>query len=99
MNIKYNNGRRKFIKESLSVFGGIFIVPRHVLGRGFVSPSDKINLGFIGTGVQGRYLMKEFNKINEVNIIGASDIELAKLDLFESDFKKILPTLTRINLL
>ena len=38
--------------------------------------------------MQGRYLMKEFNKINEVNIIGASDIELAKLDLFESDFKK-----------
>ncbi|MEC8615559.1 MAG: Gfo/Idh/MocA family oxidoreductase [Bacteroidota bacterium] len=88
MNSKYNNGRRKFIKESLSVFGGIVIIPRHVLGRGFVSPSDKISLGFIGTGVQGRYLMKEFNKINEVNIIGASDIESAKLDLFESDFKK-----------
>ena len=50
MNSKYNNGRRKFIKESLSVFGGIVIIPRHVLGRGFVSPSDKINLGFIGTG-------------------------------------------------
>ena len=68
MNSKYNNGRRKFIKESLSIFGGIVIIPRHVLGRGFVSPSDKINLGFIGTGVQGRYLMKEFNKINEVKL-------------------------------
>ena len=84
----YNKDRREFIKKSLSVFSGIFIIPRNVIGRGFVSPSDKINLGFIGTGVQGRYLMKEFNKINEVNIIGASDIELAKLDLFESDFKK-----------
>ena len=95
MNSKYNNGRRKFIKESLSVFSGIAIVPRHVLGRGFVSPSDKINLGFIGTGVQGRYLMKEFNKINEVNIIGASDIELAKLDLFESDLKKNIENINK----
>ena len=51
MNSKYNNGRRKFIKESLSIFGGIVIIPRHVLGRGFVSTSDKINLGFIGLAV------------------------------------------------
>jgi hypothetical protein len=29
------------------------IVPRHVLGRGYVAPSDKITLAYIGIGTQG----------------------------------------------
>ena len=48
--------RRRFIKQSLVITSAFFIVPRHVLGKGFIAPSDKINLGQIGTGVQGRIL-------------------------------------------
>ena len=49
-----NNKRRTFLKQSFTMGAGVFILPRHVLGRGFVAPSDQINLGLIGTGVQGR---------------------------------------------
>ena len=44
--------RRKFITSTALTVGAISIVPRHVLGQGFIAPSDKINLGFIGLGKQ-----------------------------------------------
>ena len=40
--------RRKFIKKALVGSAGFFIVPRHVLGRGFVAPSDKLGIAAIG---------------------------------------------------
>ena len=42
--------RRSFIKNISLVAGGFFIVPRHVLGRGFIAPSDKLNIAGIGCG-------------------------------------------------
>ncbi|MDR2928504.1 MAG: Gfo/Idh/MocA family oxidoreductase [Cytophagaceae bacterium] len=45
--------RRTFIKAA----GGVAlfsIVPRHILGRGFVAPSDQLTKGIIGTGSMGR---------------------------------------------
>ncbi|MGB5428715.1 MAG: gfo/Idh/MocA family oxidoreductase, partial [Eudoraea sp.] len=44
--------RRRFIRNSAFTLGAISIIPRHVLGKGFVAPSDKVNLGFIGLGKQ-----------------------------------------------
>ena len=53
--------RRKFIQQSTVAALGASIVPRHVLGgRGFVSPSDKINMAFIGVGAQGFRVMLHF---------------------------------------
>ena len=43
-------------RELLGVAAGVsifLIVPRHVLGQGFVAPSDKVALGYIGCGTQG----------------------------------------------
>ena len=37
-----NNSRRNFIRNSAAAFAGFYIVPRHVIGRGFVAPSDKL---------------------------------------------------------
>ena len=44
--------RRTFLKTlgGVAVFS---IVPRHVLGRGFIAPSDQLTKGIIGTGVMG----------------------------------------------
>ena len=39
---KPNNNRRDFIKTSAIAAAGFMIVPRHVLGRGFVAPSDRL---------------------------------------------------------
>ena len=45
--------RRDFIKT----MGGIAlftVVPRHVLGKGFVAPNDQLTKGIIGVGGMGR---------------------------------------------
>ena len=53
MNSK-NNSRRNFIKNTATVLAGMTIVPRHVLGRGFLAPSDQLTKGIIGVGGMGR---------------------------------------------
>jgi predicted dehydrogenase len=45
--------RRTFLKNSALAASGFFIVPRHVLGRGFIPPSDKLNLAAVGAGGKG----------------------------------------------
>src|SRR5437016_14454708 len=47
---KKNLSRRSFIKNTSIITGSFFIVPRHVLGRGFIAPSDKLNIAGIGCG-------------------------------------------------
>jgi predicted dehydrogenase len=47
--------RRHFIATTTAAAAGFTIVPRHVLGGPrFVAPSDKVNVGIIGAGGQGR---------------------------------------------
>ena len=48
------NSRRRFLKNSATVLAGFTIVPRHVLGRGFLAPSDQLTKGIIGVGGMGR---------------------------------------------
>jgi predicted dehydrogenase len=46
--------RRNFVQKSaVAAVGSFFIVPRHVLGKGFTAPSDKLNLAAIGAGGKG----------------------------------------------
>jgi len=47
---KQQNSRRNFLKTSTLASAGFMIVPRHVLGRGFVAPSDKLNIAAVGCG-------------------------------------------------
>jgi myo-inositol 2-dehydrogenase / D-chiro-inositol 1-dehydrogenase len=53
MSLKKNMGRRKFIRYAGALIGGIIIVPRHVLGKGYVPPSDKLTKAIIGVGGMG----------------------------------------------
>ncbi|GAB1307860.1 Gfo/Idh/MocA family oxidoreductase [Urechidicola sp. KH5] len=48
-----SQSRRSFIKKSAVTAAGISIIPRHVLGRGFLAPSDKLNIAVIGGGGKG----------------------------------------------
>ena len=48
------NTRRKFIKNTATIIAGFSIVPRHVLGKGFIAPSDQLTKGIIGLGGMGR---------------------------------------------
>lgn len=47
------NSRRLFLKKTSIVAAGITIVSRHVLGQGFIPPSDKLNIAVIGGGGKG----------------------------------------------
>ncbi len=53
MKSKNTLSRRNFIRNSTLAFAGISIIPRHVLGRGFIAPSDKLNIAVIGGGGKG----------------------------------------------
>jgi predicted dehydrogenase len=48
------SSRRKFIKGSLATLTAFSIVPRHVLGKGFLAPSDQLTKAIVGVGGMGR---------------------------------------------
>ena len=56
---KSNASRRDFIKSTSVAAAGFMIVPRHVLGRGYVAPSDKLNIAGIGAGGKGQSDLSE----------------------------------------
>ncbi len=76
---KYN--RREFIKQTAAV-STFFIVPRHVLGRGYLAPSDMIQMGFIGTGKQSETLLNRFVETKNARIIGIADPHQQKIKRF-----------------
>ena len=53
MKSKKFTSRRSFIKKTALTAAGISILPRHVMGRGFISPSDQLNIAIIGGGAAG----------------------------------------------
>ena len=81
-----SNSRRKFVKQGLQAAIAFTIVPRFVLGRGFTAPSDQFQLGFIGTGKQGRILSGYFKNVAQV--IAGADVDSQKLALFEKNLQK-----------
>lgn len=74
--------RRKFLTTA-ALASSVLIVPRRVLGgRGYIAPSDKIALGFIGVGRQGFGLRRRFVDLTDVQIVAACDPYAAKLERF-----------------
>ena len=75
--------RRKFIRNTALAAGLLSIVPRHVLGRGFIPPSDKINLGYIGLGKQGGILANKFLSNTEAQIVAGAEVWTSKQTWFK----------------
>src|SRR4051812_4578993 len=65
--------RRKFVELTAATALGFTIVPRHVLGKGFIPPSDKITLAYIGTGTEGIREMLPMLAIPEIQIVAVCD--------------------------
>lgn len=82
--------RRKFISRAAATAAALTIVPRHVLGRGFVPPSDKLNIAGVGVGGMGRA-----NLINlaSQNIVALCDVDWGyagkSLDRLDSDIEHL----------
>src|SRR6476620_8275806 len=70
-----NNGmnRRKFVELTASAAMAFTIVPRHVLGKGYVPPSDKITLAYIGVGTQGIRELLPLLAVPEIQVIAVCD--------------------------
>src|ERR1700730_13352499 len=70
-----NASRREFLKNSTLAAAGIFIVPRHVLGRGYIAPSDKLNIAAIGAGGKGGDDIDHFYKSGKAEIAYLCDAD------------------------
>ncbi len=82
--------RRDFLTRSTLFASGIYIVPRHVLGgAGYTPPSDRLTLGFIGTGKQARGLANRFAQ-KDVDILAGCDVDKQKLDFFKKIVKEVV---------
>ena len=70
-----NNSRRTFIKNTALASAGFFIVPRHVLGRGFLAPSDRLTIAGIGVGGKGESDLANFFKSGKADIAFLCDVD------------------------
>jgi len=77
MSEKKEISRRKFLTDVAAGGAAFSIVPRHVLGRGFTPPSDKLNIAGVGVGGMGRNNL--INLANE-NIVALCDVDWAYAD-------------------
>src|ERR1700737_5238253 len=90
MSGKKKVSRRTFLRDVATASAALTIVPRHVLGRGFVPPSDLLNIAGIGVGGMGRA-----NLINlaSQNIVALCDVDWGyagkSLDRLDSDIDKL----------
>ncbi|MEJ5994409.1 Gfo/Idh/MocA family oxidoreductase [Pedobacter sp. Du54] len=77
--------RKNFLKTTLISAAAFTILPRHVFGgSGYLAPSDRINLGFIGTGKQSLGLLSGMAKCPETMILASCDVDRKKLARFTS---------------
>lgn len=67
--------RKDFIKNTGLAAASFFIVPRHVLGRGFVAPSDRLVVAGIGVGGKGQSDIANFFKSGKADIGFLCDVD------------------------
>lgn len=68
------SSRRYFTKTMATGAAGFMILPRHVLGgTGYTPPSDKVNIGVVGAGGQGRHNIQNLIKLDDVQITSVTD--------------------------
>jgi hypothetical protein len=66
--------RRRFVGMAATSAIGFTILPRHVLGgKGYIAPSDKITMGYIGTGTQGIRELLPMLGVPEIQVIAVCD--------------------------
>jgi len=90
------SNRRNFLKKSLVAAAGITIIPRHVLGQGYLAPSDQLTKAIIGVGGMGRgHIPYEGTRLLAICDVDKSHLEIAlqKTDKdvkTYSDFREVL---------
>jgi hypothetical protein len=67
--------RRKFLGMAAAGLPAFYIVPRHVLGKGYTAPSDKLNIAGIGIGGKGIFNLNMAFKGGDSEIVALCDVE------------------------
>ena len=71
---KNNISRREMLGSAAAATMAAAVVPRHVLGgAGYVAPSDKLTIGYIGCGTQGMREMARLITAPDVQIVAVCD--------------------------
>ena len=82
--------RRRFLSTVGLATTAFTIVPRHVLGRGFQAPSDRLNIAVVGVGGRGRAVIT--NMVGE-NLVAMCDVDWGYADQgfadLETDISKL----------
>ncbi len=87
--VKNNDfNRRKFIKNTAAVAAAFTIIPRSVMGKGFVAPSDRLNIAVIGGGGKGYSdAVNAYNK-GASNIAAICDVDWHRSAKLFKEFPK-----------
>ena len=73
---KATPSRREFLKTSTIAAASFMIVPRFVLGgKGYIAPSDKLNIAGVGAGGKGESDIANFAKSGKANIAFLCDVD------------------------
>src|SRR5476651_1865247 len=68
--------RREFLKTTTVAAASFMIVPRFVLGgKGFIAPSDMLNVAGVGAGGKGQSDIANFAKSGKANIAFLCDVD------------------------
>jgi len=79
--------RRSFIRNTSAAAAAFYIVPRHVLGKGYIAPSDKLNIAAIGAGGKGAHNIRKIYNEGTENIIALCDVD----DRQSKEIREFLP--------
>ncbi|GAH11547.1 unnamed protein product [marine sediment metagenome] len=84
MSNKSNISRREFLGKAASTAVGAisfpYIIQSSALGKaGNVAPSNRITMGFIGTGKQSKHLMRSFLNSRGTQVLAGCDVDKLKL--------------------
>jgi len=69
--------RRTFLGETTSMAAAAMIVPRHVLGRGYRAPSDRLNVAIVGAGGMG---LSNAEQLVSQNIVALCDVDFGYVE-------------------
>lgn len=72
---KINPSRRDFLKNTAVASAGFMIIPRFVLGKGYVAPSDRLLVAGIGVGGKGESDIMSFYKSGKADIAFLCDVD------------------------
>lgn len=81
--------RRNFVKNSVLAATGFFIVPRFVLGgKGYVAPSDRLQIAAVGVGGKGQSDIASFAATGKADIAFLCDVDRGRAAASVNAFPK-----------